>query len=82
MKDEDQSEALIDRYEESNRIKFKEMFKNAAIYPSAYSIFKSEKLDLGLTKIKKSSNIFKHMAHFLTIKEIQALHLRNKDQNI
>ena len=51
MKDEDQSEALIDRYEESNRIKFKEMFKNAPIYPSAYSIFKSEKLDWGLTKI-------------------------------
>ena len=43
--DEDQSEALIDRYEQSNKIKFKEMFKNAAIYPSAYSIFKSEKLD-------------------------------------
>ena len=49
--DEDQSEALIDWYEESNRIKFKEMFKNAAIYPSAYLIFKSEKLDWGLTKI-------------------------------
>ena len=49
MEDEDQSEALIDRYEESNTIVFKEMFRNAAIYPSAYSIFKSEKLDWGLT---------------------------------
>ena len=56
MEDEDQSEALIDRYEESNTIKFKQMFKNAAIYPSAYSIFKSEKLDWGLVKIK----IFKY----------------------
>ena len=34
------------------------MFKNAAIYPSTYSIFKSEKLDWGLTKIKKNFKYF------------------------
>ena len=65
MEDEDQnqSEALIDRYEETNRIKFKEMFKNAAIYPSAYSIFKSEKLHWELTKIKKNLQIFSSKWH-------------------
>ena len=43
------------------------MLRNEAIYPSAYTIFKSEKLDWGLTK--KSSNIFKQMAHLVMIKE-------------
>ena len=53
IKKEDQSEASIDRYEESNRIK---LWRNAATYPSTYSIFKSEKLDWRLTKIKKIKN--------------------------
>ena len=58
---EEKVENEIDRYEEANRVKFKEMFSNALVYPSAHSIYKSERLDWGLTKIKKT---FKHYQMF------------------
>ena len=34
MEKEDENE--IDRYEEANRVKFKEMLRNALVYPSAH----------------------------------------------
>ena len=47
----------IDRYEESNRIKYLEMFNNKSDYPSAYSIIKLGRLDWGKTKIEKKFKI-------------------------
>ena len=49
-------------------MKFKEIFSNALVYPSAHSIYKSERLDWGLTKIKKT---FKHYQMFGTFPEDQ-----------
>ena len=62
--DEEKHDTEIDRYEESNRIKFLEMFNNKSDYPSAYSIIKSGRLDWGKTKIERIFKIYKTFGVF------------------
>ena len=62
--DEEKHDTEIDRYEESNRIKFLEMFNSKSDYPSAYSIIKSGRLDWGKTKIERIFKIYKTFGVF------------------
>ena len=43
--DESKEKSEIDWYEEVNKVKFKGILSNASVYLSAYSIYKSERLD-------------------------------------
>ena len=51
--DDKKHDTEIDRYEESNRIKFIEIFNNKSYYPSAYSTIKSGRLDWESQRLKK-----------------------------
>ena len=70
----------VERYEESNQIKFLETLFNKSDYPSAYSLIKLGRLDWGKTKIFFSLKIYKTIKVFQTATEILILNLKLKSE--